>query len=423
MGDELRFPHLIRAILAKPWAIDQDSLAWAAIVEVLALRAAGQLLSLDEIDERLAAAQNGPRGGVGRGARGNVAHIPVYGVISPRTSMMARSSGGTSAESIGASLRAALADPEVDGIVFDVDSPGGVVEGMTELAAEILAARGRKPMAAIANHTAASAAYWPFAGVDEFVATPSGLVGSIGIFTAHDDLSEALAKVGVKRTVISAGKYKAEGALGTPLSEEALAATQEMVDHYFGLMEADIAKGRGVPVETVRTGFGEGRVVPAKKALAAGMIDRVDTLDNTIRRVARGAVGTPPRAAAIDRTPVAGESAQDPLAALGSGQPFAERLALVSAEAERLAEHARTRAELRADEGRDLSDATRTGLRELAASLVAMATEEPAEPLEDPAPAATPQARRRVDLEVFEAAARGGYALRSPDPAGAPSNA
>jgi signal peptide peptidase SppA len=401
LGEDNHYPQIVRAILARPWAIDPDSLAWASIVEVLALRASGQLFSDEQIAARLAAAQNGPRNGGGR--QRNVAVIPIYGVISPRQSMMASTSGGTSTASITEDFRAALRDPEVDGIVFDVDSPGGSVEGVDELAAEILAARGQKPIAAHANHMAASAAYWAIAGADEINVSPSGMVGSIGIFTAHDDLSEAQAKLGVKRSVISAGKYKAEGAMGQPLSEDAVAHLQDQVDTFYGMFTSRVARGRGVPVDTVRNGYGQGRGVLAKKALDMGMVDRIGSIEDTIRRVARGAVGAQPKVA-LDRMSVWGEAEEDAPVALGTGLPFAERLTLVTAEAQALAEHARSRAEHRAEEGRPLSEATRAGLAQLAGSLAVLAADPDPEP--DP-----PQSRRRVDLELYEAAASGGYRL------------
>jgi ClpP class serine protease len=205
----LKYQHIIRAVLARPWAIDPESLAWAAVLDVLSLRAAGDRLTDEEISARIAAAQNGPRAG-GRRDR-NVAVIPMYGVLSPKGDAFARSSGGTTAETLRDEFRAAVADPDIDGIVFDVDSPGGVVEGIGELADEIRGARGTKPIAAVANHMAASAAYWAIAGVDEIVATPSASVGSIGVFTAHQDVSAAMEEKGVKTTLISAGKYKVEG--------------------------------------------------------------------------------------------------------------------------------------------------------------------------------------------------------------------
>lgn len=403
------YDHLLRAVLAQPWAIYHDSLAWGTICEILAMRAHGELLSLEQIEARLAvaAAANGPRAGASRSR--NVAVIPVYGTIAPRTSGL-MASGGTTAGAILNDFRAAMSDPDIDGIVFDVDSPGGVVEGIDELAGEIMSARGVKPMAANANHMAASAAYWAMVGVDEFHVSPSGSVGSIGIFTAHQDLTEAMAQKGVKQTIISAGKYKAEGALGSALTEEAIAAVQEQVDAYYAMMTTRIAQARGVPVATVRDGFGEGRTVLAKKAVDQGMADRVATLDETIRRVARGAVGAPSTARAISHNVMWGSDPEHAPAGLGSGLPFAERLELVSAEAEALAQHARERADLRAAEGRELSEATRTGLRSTAEALLALATEPEPEPEPEPTPDPQPQGRN-VSLELYEAALTGGYRL------------
>lgn len=411
MGNENRYVNIVRAILARPWAIDQQSLAWAAICDVLALRAEGGFLSDAEIRARLEAAKNGPRAGGGRQGKGaTVAVIPMYGVISPRQDMLSATSGGTTAEGLLSDFRAALADPEVDGIVFDVDSPGGSVAGIDELASEIRAARGQKPIAAVANHTAASAAYWAIAGVDELNVTPSAMVGSIGVFAAHQDMSAAFEQKGVKTTLLSAGKYKVEGNQFEALGDEARAAIQADVDAFYSKFVHAVAKGRGVPVETVRGGFGEGRTVLADQAVRLGMADQVATLDETIRRVARGAVGGTPQAAAGDVTHVAVASQPD-TDALASGRPFSERLELASALAADLREQARKRADLRAEEGRELSDATRDGLRSLADSLREIADEPD---VEAAAEAPTQSARRRIDLEVLEAATRGGYRL---DPA------
>lgn len=283
-----RYQRIIGAVLAQPWAIDPDSLAWAAVCDVLALRAEGEALSDSEISARIEAARNGPRSGGSRS--GTVAIIPVYGVITPRANLMSAMSGGTSAEELGSTIAAAMSDPEVDGVVFDVDSPGGNVQGIDEVASAIRSYRGQKPMVAIANHMAASAAYYIASAADEVVVTPSGAVGSIGVIAAHQDISEAQAKLGVRTTVLSAGKFKAEGSQFAPLSDEARAAFQGELDTFYGMFVRAVAKGRGVSVDAVRSGYGQGRVVLAKAALEAGMVDRIDTLEATIRRVARGGV-------------------------------------------------------------------------------------------------------------------------------------
>jgi capsid assembly protease len=134
----------------------------------------------------------------------------------------------------------------------------------------------------------ASAAYWLAASASEIVALPSAQVGSIGVFSMHEDVSKALDEKGVKVTLISAGKFKTEGNPFEPLSDDAKAAVQGTVDFYYGQFTSDVANGRGVAVDSVRAGFGEGRVVTAKDALKLGMIDRVGTLDDVVGDLLRG---------------------------------------------------------------------------------------------------------------------------------------
>src|SRR5262249_1266601 len=146
---------------------------------------------------------------------------------------------------------------------------GGSVAGASEFAREVRAARARKPVIAWANHLLASAAYWGLAGATEIVATPSALVGSIGVYTLHDDISEAPAKLGIKRQVFSAGKYKAEGVDGGPLSAEARAHIQQLVSTAYGRFVTDVASGRGISATAVRDGYGQGRLLDAAAAQAA----------------------------------------------------------------------------------------------------------------------------------------------------------
>jgi ClpP class serine protease len=105
---------------------------------------------------------------------------------------------------------------------------------------------------------------------------------------AHQDLSEALKLEGVGVTLISAGKYKTEASPFEPLTEEARAALQKTVNAYYDAFVSAVSKGRDVRASEVRGGFGEGRMVVAKEAVALGMADRIETLDETIDRLARG---------------------------------------------------------------------------------------------------------------------------------------
>lgn len=373
---EHKYAHILRAVYERPWAILPSTLA--LIVDIIRFRAAGGMLSDDEISARVSAAQNGPRKG-GRQS-GTVAVIPVYGPISQRQNMMSASSGGTSIEQLTSDFRGAMADDQVDGIVLEVDSPGGTVDMVEELATEIRAARGSKPIVAVANVMAASAAYWLASSADEIVVTPSGYVGSIGVFSAHEDLSAQAEMDGVKVTLVSAGRFKTEGNPWEPLSEEAQANVQDQVNQVYATFVGAVAKGRGTSVEDVRHGYGEGRVMLAKDALAAGMVDRIDTLDNTIRRVARQAI--------------AGPNAS--MAALDSELPFSARLALVSAGAAELVEHAHERLDMRAKQGRSLSATDRAGLLAVADSLRVLADDVVVDPGPELPEAAASSARAKV---------------------------
>jgi signal peptide peptidase SppA len=121
----------------------------------------------------------------------------------------------------------------------------------------------------------ASAAYWLASGATEIVATPGSEVGSIGVIAVHYDESAALSNAGVVATEITAGAHKGEGSPYRPLSDDDRAALEDRVEAQYQLFTARVARGRKRPVEDVRAGFGEGRVLTAAAALKAGLVDRV----------------------------------------------------------------------------------------------------------------------------------------------------
>lgn len=288
-GAQRRYEHVAKAVFGTPWAIQPHMLQ--VIVDVVSLRLAGGRLSAEEIDERLQAARRAP----GAAPRTGVAVIPVRGVIVPRATLFTEMSGGVSVESFRAMFREALAASDVGGIVLDIDSPGGSVDQVPEMAAEIRAARGKKPIVAVANTLAASAAYWFASQADEIVVSKSGMVGSIGVFGTHVDQSKADENEGLKVTLVSAGKFKTDGNPYEPLSDHARQRMQSMADEFYGMFVNDVARGRAVSVEAVRNGFGQGDVVLAREAVREGMADRVGTVEDAIASVL-----TPSTAAALD---------------------------------------------------------------------------------------------------------------------------
>jgi capsid assembly protease len=311
-GVTMRYPHVINYVLRTPWAILPEKMA--VLLEVLAYHEAGGTLTPEEIGERLGTRDPSPQpspltrgegaviaaAGTTAGAQGTaIAVLPLYGVIAQRANLMTESSGGTSIERFTGAFRQAMADPRIGAVVLDVDSPGGAVNGVEELADEMFRARGSKPVVAVANTLAASAAYWIATAADEIVVTPSGEVGAIGVFAVHEDFSAALEAEGIKVSLISAGKYKIEGNPYEPLGDEARAALQERVDDYYGMFVDAVGRARGVAAKDVREGFGEGRLLGARQAVELGMADRIGTLDDTLDRVARQVASHTTRRAAL----------------------------------------------------------------------------------------------------------------------------
>jgi len=220
-------------------------------------------------------------------AGSGIAVLPLYGVVTQRGNMVDDISGpgSTSTQQFTSALRQVLADDTVGQILIDIDSPGGSVYGVAELASEIVKARAQKPVVAVANSLAASAAYWIGCSASEFYATPGGEVGSIGVWQAHFDYSKALEEEGVKTTLVSAGKFKVEGNPYVPLDPEAQAFMQSRVDDYYNAFIQAVAVGRGVPVDDVRNGMGEGRVLGADAALAQRMVDGIASFDDVLARM------------------------------------------------------------------------------------------------------------------------------------------
>lgn len=275
----MKYSHIINQCYSTPWAITHTKLL--EIRSFLLSKSNGTHDYAAYADDKIEA-----KARPSAEKKGAVAVLPIFGIVNQRVADKDVSAGGMfSIDKFTQTFRNAVADPNVKAIVLNIDSPGGGVFGVSELADEIYNARSQKHVVAVANSMAASAAYWIASAADEVVVTPGGMVGSIGVYMMHDDLSAAYEMAGVKTTIIQAGKYKTEGNSLQPLTDEARAALQEDVNSYYDMFVDAVAKGRGATSSAVKNGYGEGRVLNAKDAKAEGMVDRVDTLDGVLSRL------------------------------------------------------------------------------------------------------------------------------------------
>lgn len=219
-----------------------------------------------------------------------VAVIPLSGIITPKPSFLSMLFGGGGGLSgFTRQLNSAVGNPDVSHIILNVDSPGGSTDMVPETAALIRKAGESKPIVAVANTQAASAAYWLASQAHEVNVTPSGSVGSVGVYKLHQDLSEAHAMRGIKPTLVSAGDHKVDGNPFEPLNDEALNRAKQDVGDFYNMFVGDVARGRGVANPGVDgDAFGGGNMDIGKRAVKSGLADKVATLNETIGRLTSG---------------------------------------------------------------------------------------------------------------------------------------
>ncbi|MDO4970159.1 MAG: S49 family peptidase, partial [Comamonadaceae bacterium] len=213
-----------------------------------------------------------------------VAVITAMGALVHRTRIDANSSLLIGYNDIAADMEDALGRSDVHAIALVLDSPGGEVSGAFELAERIFAARGSKPIVAIADGMAASAAYLAASAADEVVLTPTSYVGSIGVVMRHVDFSRALANDGINVTHIFAGEHKIDGNPYQPLPEGVRASLQADIEGLYQMFIQAVAKHRGLDEQAVRNT--RAAVYRGVAAVATRLADRIGTVDAVVAELA-----------------------------------------------------------------------------------------------------------------------------------------
>jgi capsid assembly protease len=243
-----------------------------------------------------------------------IAVLPIHGTLVKRTGGLEAASGLASYHDIGVQLDAAVADPTVAGILLDVDSPGGEASGSFELARRIRAAGNSKPIWAVANDSAFSAAYALASAAQRLIVTETGGVGSIGVIALHVDQSLRDAQEGYRYTALTAGRHKNDFSPHEPLADSARGELQAEVDRLYGIFAEQVAAQRGLPEAVVRAT--EAALYFGPHAVSASLADAVGTLDSTLAEFvthlsSRGRKAPTARAVARPGTPHARNPSMD----------------------------------------------------------------------------------------------------------------
>jgi len=206
-----------------------------------------------------------------------IAVIPVVGSLVRRTVGLDPASGFTSYAEIAGMVDAALADPSVEGIVLDIDSPGGEAGGVFELGERIRAADAIKPVWAVSADSAFSAAYAIGCSASRLLVSRTGGVGSIGVIAMHVDQTARDAQQGYRYTPITAGDHKNDFSPHEKLTPDAHARLQAEVDRLYGLFVDHVAAMRRLDVDAVRAT--EAGIYFGADAVTSGLADAVGSLD------------------------------------------------------------------------------------------------------------------------------------------------
>lgn len=231
-----------------------------------------------------------------------VAILPIVGSLVNRGAWIGASSGLVSYEGISAQLREAAADPEVSAIMLDIDSPGGEATGMFSVANLVRQVNQTKPVVAMVNDVAASAAYGIASGASEIVVSPTSMVGSIGVVLTHLDRSGELEQKGVKATLIYAGKHKVDGHPFGELSASVKADLQAEVAKFYDQFVGLVAVGRAGRMTDADIRATEARTYLGADAVEIGLADRVASIDEVLSGLSSTAHGATTQRTGIGMT-------------------------------------------------------------------------------------------------------------------------
>ncbi|WMT85176.1 S49 family peptidase [Wolbachia endosymbiont of Listronotus oregonensis] len=206
--------------------------------------------------------------------------IPIHGILTKNSEAFDDVLGMTSYEKIRKEIEEALIDEEVEIIILDIDSPGGEVNGLFDLADFIYEARALKKIIAIANDDAYSAAYAIASSAEKvFVSRTSG-VGSIGVIASHIDQSGFDEKQGIKYTTVFAGSRKNDLNPHEPITSESLESLQEEVDRLYEMFLQLIARNRNLSTERIKST--EAGLYFGERAIEIGLADGITTFSEFI---------------------------------------------------------------------------------------------------------------------------------------------
>jgi len=268
---QLKPKTFVRDLLSEPWAMEP-----ARLHEFVTELIEGAIM-IDAETIRAAKGEEKPEG-PGYETKDGVAHVPIKGTILKEVPCVFRYFGidATSTRETEEAIKAALADDDVERIQLEVESAGGTVTGVQELADFVFNVREKaeKPITARVEDMAASAAYWIASQAESIDSNKTAMIGSIGVYTVIRDSSRMFEDAGVKTHVVSTHELKGIGVVGAEVTKPQLADIQRKIDSFFGYFKEAVSRGRGLEEAKVNL-VATGQVWLGVEAKGLGLIDKI----------------------------------------------------------------------------------------------------------------------------------------------------
>jgi len=271
--------RVLQAIQERPWAITDRSMV--TIMDIVERHMDGREIDLEAVAAKLGQPLDNTGGDVSM--RGSIAIIDVTGPIFRYADIFTRISGATAIETLSQNFQTAIESSAVQQIVLNVNSPGGQVDGVSELADMVRAGAAVKPVTAYVDGLAASGAYWIASAANRIVANESSFLGSIGVVVTVMDNRAAQEKRGVKRyEIVSTVSPLKRADVATDEGRSQLLAIADSLAEIF---VSRVAAFRGTTAENITQNYGRGGVMIARQAVAAGMADAVSNFESLMNEL------------------------------------------------------------------------------------------------------------------------------------------
>ena len=255
----MRLERTIRTVYRTPWGITAE--AYDAVQDLINSKLAASNLPFEPEEAAPILVK-----------QGKVAVLNISGILLPKCSTLEKVCGAVSCEDIRKAIKTVSQDPAIESVIFNFDSPGGVVTGIAETGKAIAALSKLKHTASYSMSEMCSAAYWLASQTSEIFASESATVGSIGVYLAILTIAEQLKNEGVKAEIFQRGAFKTLGMAYRDMTDDERAFLQAGVDKSYNEFTGTVSAARpAIPASAM-----EGQCFDGEEALAVHLVDAIE---------------------------------------------------------------------------------------------------------------------------------------------------